>query len=111
MSDHHSHGSGGASHGSMKSYVSGFILSIILTLVPFALVMFPGLATPVTAVIVMVIMAIAQVLVQLVFFLHMDSSSEQSWNVMAFAFTILIAVILIGGSVWIMYNMHINMVL
>ena len=57
------------------------------------------------------ITAIAQVLVQLVFFLHMNSSSEQRWNVIAFIYTILTIAVLLIGSVWIMNYLHSNMML
>ncbi|MFP8966212.1 cytochrome o ubiquinol oxidase subunit IV [Pokkaliibacter sp. CJK22405] len=110
MSNHSNHTAAGESHGSFKSYLNGFILSIVLTIVPFVLVMYPSLATPATALAVMLILGIAQILVQLICFLHMGSS-EASWNNMAFIFTLLIVAILIGGTVWIMYNMTINMML
>jgi cytochrome o ubiquinol oxidase operon protein cyoD len=47
--------------------------------------------------------------VHLVFFLHMNRSSEQRWNIIAFAFTALIIAIVVGLSLWIMYNVHTNM--
>ena len=106
-----SHHSAGASHGSMKSYTSGFILSVILTIIPFTLVMMPSLVSTTTAILIMVFMGLAQILVQLVFFLHMDTSSEQSWNVTALVFTALIVAILIGGTVWIMYHLKMNMMM
>jgi len=48
--------------------------------------------------------ALVQIIVHLIYFLHMDRSSEQRWNVMAFAFTILIVSIVLVGSLWIMHN-------
>jgi cytochrome o ubiquinol oxidase operon protein cyoD len=50
-----------------------------------------------------------QIVIHLVFFLHMNTSSAQKWNVMAFGFTVLTAVILIIGSLWIMHNVSMNM--
>jgi cytochrome o ubiquinol oxidase operon protein cyoD len=44
-----------------------------------------------------------------VYFLHMDRSAEQRWNVVAFAFTVMILVIVVSGSVWIMHNANNNM--
>lgn len=95
------HAPGG--HGTLKSYLSGFVLSAVLTAVAFALVMAPSLphATIVTAIFVL---AVVQILVQLVYFLHLDRSLEQRWNVYAFAFTAVVVGILIGGSIWIMIN-------
>jgi cytochrome o ubiquinol oxidase operon protein cyoD len=96
---------GGSSHGNKKSYITGFVLSIILTVIPFWLVMqHPNLART-TIIGTIVALAVVQILVHLVYFLHMNSKSEQRWNVLSFAFTILIVALLVGGSVWIMENM------
>ena len=54
-------------------------------------------------------LAFVQIIVHLVFFLHMNTSSAQRWNVMAFGFTVLAAVILIVGTVWVMHNVSMNM--
>ncbi|ALH96399.1 cytochrome o ubiquinol oxidase subunit IV [Acinetobacter equi] len=108
----HDHNSAGAAHGNVKQYTIGFILSIILTIIPFGMVMsgnFEGQRGLLVAVIA--ITAVAQVLVQLVYFLHMNSSSEQRWNVIAFIYTILTIAILLIGSVWIMNHLHFNMMI
>lgn len=101
-------GHGGAGHGSGKSYAIGFILSVILTAIPFALVMSHSLPRS-TILEAVVVMAIIQIVVHLVYFLHMNGSSEQRWNVMAFAFTALIIAIVCGGSLWILHYMNVNM--
>ncbi|WP_459615883.1 cytochrome o ubiquinol oxidase subunit IV [Bordetella sp. 2513F-2] len=97
-----------ASHGSMKSYVIGFILSIILTLAAFWLVMSDAaprhLALP-----GIVVLCVAQLLVQLVFFLHMGLSKSARENTTAFVFTLMVIAILVGGSVWVLHNMNANM--
>ncbi|MEZ0231669.1 MAG: cytochrome o ubiquinol oxidase subunit IV [Methylophilaceae bacterium] len=98
----------GASHGSLKSYIIGFVLSIILTVIPFALVMHPSF-TPQATLIAVVLFAVVQILVHLVYFLHMNNSSEQRWNVLAFVFTILIIAIVVIGSLWIMFHLNHNM--
>jgi len=98
----------GASHGSRRSYVTGFLLAIVLTVIPFAVVMTS--AMPHTAIVITIVaFAVVQIVVHLVFFLHMNGSSEQRWNVVAFAYTILILAIVVGGSVWIMYHLNYNM--
>ncbi|RTF16514.1 cytochrome o ubiquinol oxidase subunit IV [Serratia marcescens] len=99
---------GGASHGSVKSYLIGFILSIILTVIPFAMVM-NGTASHSTILAVVVGMAVIQVIVHLVYFLHMNTSSEERWNLVALLFTAMIIGIVVVGSLWIMYNLNINM--
>ena len=105
----HDHNTADASHGNIKQYSIGFILSVILTIIPFGMVM-SGM-TGGTVVATIAITAVAQVLVQLVFFLHMNSSSEQCWNVIAFVYTILTIAVLLIGSVWIMNYLHSNMMI
>ncbi|MGT2511014.1 cytochrome o ubiquinol oxidase subunit IV [Cupriavidus basilensis] len=107
---HDAHGttSAGASHGSVKSYVIGFVLAVILTVIPFKLVM-GGTLEASTTLAVILGLAVVQIVVHLVYFLHLDSSSEQRWNVMALAFTALILLIVVAGSLWIMHNMNSNM--
>ncbi|ATP43319.1 cytochrome o ubiquinol oxidase subunit IV [Pseudomonas kermanshahensis] len=95
-------------HGSVKSYMIGFVLSIILTAIPFGLVMYPSLPKNLTVLIV-VAMAVIQVVVHLVYFLHMDRSKEQRSNVSTFLFTTMVIALLVGLSLWIMFNIHIEM--
>ncbi|TDX22489.1 cytochrome bo3 quinol oxidase subunit 4 [Modicisalibacter xianhensis] len=99
-----------ASHGSVKSYVIGLILSIVLTIVAFGMVM-TGAFSTLTTVIVIVGAAVLQLLVQLIMFLHMNTKADEGWNLMSFVFTVKILVLVIGGSLWIMQNLHLNMML
>lgn len=98
----------GAAHGSIKSYMIGFVLSIILTGIPFWLVMEGSLSHYATMGII-VICAVVQVLVHLVYFLHLDSKSEGGWNMVAIVFTAIIILIVVIGSLWIMWNLNYNM--
>ena len=98
----HSHDSHDACHGSYKSYAIGFILSVILTVIPFGLVMYPSLPKSITLWIVLAF-AVIQVLVHLVYFLHLDRSAAQRNNVIAFVFAALVIVLLVGLSLWIMF--------
>jgi len=106
----HDHNSAGAAHGNTKQYTIGFILSVLLTVIPFGMVM-AGSFSRGLVVATIAITAVAQILVQLVYFLHMNSSSEQRWNVIAFIYTILTVAILLVGSVWIMNYLHYNMMI
>lgn len=101
----------GESHASVKSYLVGFVLSIVLTAIPFGLVMDPAHHgfTAETVLAAILVLAVVQVFVHIVYFLHMDRSAEQRWNVLAFSFTILILAIVVAGSVWIMHNATSNM--
>lgn len=97
-------------HGTPKIYTIGFILSIVLTAIPFALVMTGAL--PIGWLIAtIVVLAVIQIIVHLVFFLHLNSRSEQGWNLTAFAYTLVILVVLVGASIWIMYHLDYNMMI
>lgn len=98
----------GAGHGTQKSYIIGFILSILLTILPYAIVVHHLLVGD-ALVISIVVLGIIQLLVQLIFFLHLSSHPSQRWNAITFAFTVLILVILVCGTLWIMWNMNYNM--
>ena len=95
-------------HGSFRSYMIGFVLSVILTAIPFALVMTGVLPTNATAMIVMGAAAV-QIVVHMIYFLHMNSKSEGGWIMLALIFTIIVVVIALSGSLWVMYHLNTNM--
>lgn len=100
--------SGGAGKGSLRSYAAGFVLSVVLTAVAFALVMSGAL--PRSAILFGIFAAaIVQILVHLHYFLHLDSSSAARWNVLALLFAVLIMAIFVAGTIWIMFNLHSRM--
>ena len=107
---HHDHDSSleihfGNDHGSVKSYIHGFILSLILTIIPFMIVAKHWFSTS-SSYIIIGIFAVAQLFVQLVYFLHLSHKSEAKWNLNIFMFTFLVVLILILGSIWIMVNLN-----
>ena len=104
---HHGHNEH-AAHGSLKSYAIGFVLSVILTAIPFWLVMGHVLPPETTKYVIMGFAAV-QFVVQMIYFLHMNSKSEGGWNMLALIFTIIIVVITLAGSMWVMYHMNANM--
>ena len=105
----HEHDHGGAAHGSRRGYWIGFILSVLLTAPAFALVMSGIITDPrVTAGIVMAL-AMVQIVVHMHYFLHMSTKSENGWTMLALIFTVIIVVIVIAGSLWVMYHMNLNM--
>lgn len=106
--DAHGHAAGGAGHATIKGYLIGFVLAVILTTIPFKMVMDGGYSQQTLLVTVMAL-AVVQIVVHLIYFLHLDGSSAQRWNVMAFLFTLLILAIVIVGSLWVMHNMNANM--
>ncbi len=107
---HHGHDhDDGASHGSFKGYMIGFVLSIILTAIPFWLVMGDVLDSKLfTAVLVMGI-GVVQIVVHMVYFLHMNTRSEGGWTMMALIFTLIIVGIALAGSLWVMHPLNANM--
>ncbi|MBB4292110.1 cytochrome o ubiquinol oxidase operon protein cyoD [Rhizobium leguminosarum] len=107
---HHGHSHGHqAGHGTFRSYMAGFVLSVILTAIPFWLVMSGVIASPaLTAVLVMGLGAI-QIVVHMVFFLHMNTRSEGGWTIMALIFTLIIVAIALSGSLWVMHHLNTNM--
>ena len=98
----------GRDHGSRRSYLIGFLLSVVLTALAFWLAMSGVLATSATALIV-VALAVVQILVHTVYFLHVNTRSEGGWTLIALVFTAVIVVIVIAGSLWIMFHLHGNM--
>jgi cytochrome o ubiquinol oxidase operon protein cyoD len=105
---HDDHG-GEAPHGSFKSYMVGFVLSVVLTAIPFWLVMGHKLASPQLTTATILIFAMVQILVHMVYFLHLNTSSEGGWNMLALIFTVVLVVITLSGSIWVMYHMDTNM--
>ena len=96
-------------HGSMRDYLIGFGLSVVLTAIPFWLVMAGVIANPTVAALTIVGFAIVQMLVHMVYFLHLNGKVEGGWTMMATIFTIVLVAIAITGSVWVMYHLNLNM--
>ena len=106
---HGAHGDDHAPHGSLRGYVTGFLLSVVLTAIPFWLVMNDVLGNATLTAIVIMIFAAVQIVVHMVYFLHMNGRSEGGWNMMGLIFTIVIVVIVLAGSQWVMYHLNTNM--
>jgi cytochrome o ubiquinol oxidase operon protein cyoD len=102
--DHASHGS----HGSLKSYTVGFVLSIVLTLISFWIVLGGSVAHD-SIELWLALFAVLQLLVQLGFFLHLGNNPAQRQNTAIFLFTALVLGIAVGGSLWVMHNANILM--
>ncbi len=98
-----------AAHGSLRSYLTGFVLAAILTIIPFWLVMGHVIASPQTTILIVLGLAAVQIVVHMIYFLHLDTKSENGWNMLAFMFTVVLVVIVLGASIWVMYNENANM--
>jgi cytochrome o ubiquinol oxidase operon protein cyoD len=105
--EHHDHDDIGY-HATVKGYVVGFLLSVVLTAIPFWLVMAKVLP-PGTTVFVILGFAAAQMLVHMVYFLHLNAKVESGWSLLALLFTAVLVFILLAGSIWVMYHMNTNM--
>lgn len=98
-----------AGHGSLKDYLTGFVLSVILTAIPFWLVMSGAIADKGLTAIIILGFAAVQVIVHMVYFLHMNGKAEGGWTLMALMFTVLLVFIVLAGSTWVMYHLTTNM--
>lgn len=99
----------GHSHGSMRDYVTGFVLSVILTVIPFWLVMGEVLESRVWTVALIMLFGAVQIVVHMVYFLHMNRKSEGGWILSSLLFTSIIIVIALAGSLWVMHHLNTNM--
>lgn len=88
----------------IKSYMTGFGLSLLLTLAAFSLIATRSLSTELTFA-ALVALALAQLVVQLVYFLHLGRE-KTSWNLTALIFSVFVVVVLVGGSIWIMSHLE-----
>lgn len=97
-----------AVHGSYRSNTTGFIISLLLTVASFGMVLISKFPTSLTLTII-VTLAVLQIIAQMHFFLHLDISPAQRWNVMILLYTLIIIVFVVLGTLWIMYNANIRM--
>jgi cytochrome o ubiquinol oxidase operon protein cyoD len=92
-------------HGSMKTYVQGFVLSVALTLLAYGAVVghwFSGSAV----LAFILVLAVIQLIVQLVFFLHLGDEGKPRLNLTSFGFMLMVLIIVVFGSIWIMNNLN-----
>lgn len=106
--DHHDHHDDIGYHATVKGYVVGFLLSVVLTAIPFWLVM-GKVSTPVATGLIVLGFAAVQMLVHMVCFLHLNAKVEGGWSMLALLFTAALVVIVLAGSVWVMYHLNTNM--
>jgi len=89
----------------IQGYVMGLALAALLTIASFyvlhtSLIWGPGI------VVMLVVLAIAQIGVHLVFFMHLTTAPDNTNNVLALAFGVLIVMLIIVGSIWIMAHLN-----
>ncbi len=93
--------------GSVKAYRVGLTLCLVLTALPFYWVMTAD-APSLWLVLGIVGLALLQIVVQMVYFLHLLDPGQE-WTIMALIFTLVILIIVVGGSLWIMHDLNANM--
>lgn len=104
MASHQQHEEHGHTHGSLKSYVIGFILSIVLTIIPLVAVL-NDMFNKSTTIVVILVTAVLQFLVQLLFFMHIREEDKPRYNLISLVFAVVILLTIVLGSIWIMtYN-------
>lgn len=91
-------------HGTLRSYVIGFLASLLLTAVAFILVAARALAGR-PLMFTIAALGMAQALIQLIFFLHVGQESKPRWEMVVFLFMVLVLFIIVTGSLWIMFDL------
>ncbi|HKR42532.1 MAG TPA: cytochrome o ubiquinol oxidase subunit IV [Paraburkholderia sp.] len=97
-----------ASHGSFTGYMIGTALSLVLTLASFGVVMY-HVVSPGFGLAAIVVLCIAQLVVQLVYFLHIGASRSQRANTGIFVCTAFLIAVIVGLSLWVIHNANVNM--
>lgn len=108
----HAHGHdhvGDVPHGTFGSYVTGFVLSVVLTAVPFWAVMARPIDSAAYTAALVLGCAVVQILVHMIFFLHMTPKAEGGWLLLSTTFTIVLVIITLAGSIWIIFHLNSNM--
>jgi cytochrome o ubiquinol oxidase operon protein cyoD len=93
-----------AAHGSLRGYLTGFVLAAILTVIAFWLVMGDVFASRELTIFAVLGLAVIQIIVHMIFFLHLNTRSEQGWNMLALIFTAVLVIIVLGASIWVVYT-------
>lgn len=107
--DGHGHDDTDASHSTLRGYLTGFVLAVVLTAIPFWLVMGKVFDKSSTTALVVLAIAAVQIVVHMIYFLHMNTKSEGGWTMLALLFTLVLVVITLSGSLWVMYHLNANM--
>ncbi len=95
-------------HGTTRSYVIGFLLSLVFTLIPYYMVVNHSVSG--NALLATILgFAVIQMIIQITFFLHLGRGPKPNWNLFFFVSTVGIILIVVGGSIVIINNLHYNM--
>ena len=92
-------------HGNLKSYILGFTMSVVLTITAYFVAVEDWLSG-LSLIITLAVLGLMQAVVQLILFLHVGTEGKPHWKSLTFLFMIMVVLILILGSLWIMYNLN-----
>jgi cytochrome o ubiquinol oxidase operon protein cyoD len=101
--NHHS-----SEYGALQPYIVGFLLSLVLTFGSYLVVVYHLFDTTLL-VTVLIGLALVQLVVQLLFFLHLGQEKKPRWNLIFFIATAGVVFLVVVGSIWIMNNLNYNM--
>jgi cytochrome o ubiquinol oxidase subunit IV len=93
---------------SLRAYITGFGLCIIVTLASFATVMFLDVSST-SKIVAITLLAAIQVALQTYYFLHIGQKRTPKWNTASYLFTIMSVALIVLGSLWVMANLNYNM--
>jgi len=96
-------------HVSRSDYIKGFVMAVILTVIPFGLVMGGVIENRATAALVLGVLAAMQIVVHMVYFLHMNGKIQGGWTLLSTLFTIIFVAVTLAGTLWVMFHMNANM--
>ena len=96
-------------HFTLRGYLAGFAVAAVLTAIPFWLVMTRAIPSTAITAALLVFFAVAQIMVHTFAFLHVNAKVQGGWTLVAYVFTAVLVVITIGGSLWIMHHLNLNM--
>ncbi len=108
--DGHEHGHADDDlHVSLSDYVKGFVLAVVLTIIPFWLVMGNVVQDRATIVVVLGVLAAVQILVHMVYFLHMNGKMQGGWTLLSTIFAAVFVAVTLAGTLWVMFHMNAHM--
>jgi cytochrome o ubiquinol oxidase operon protein cyoD len=96
-------------HGTITSYTTGFVLSLIFTLIPYYLVQNHNSGTSSVLLLAILGLAVIQLIIQVLYFLHLGRKPQPRWEIYFFIATVGMILVVVGGSLIIVNNLHRNM--
>lgn len=88
----------------LKGYIIGLVACLILTVASFGMVSYKVFSGK-TLIIAIAFFAFVQFLVQLKYFLHLSLKADARWDLISLIFTLIIAIVIVAGSIWIMFSL------